>query len=436
MRLALINPPQPYLIEPQTQVPLGLLYLSAVVKRERPDIDVRVFDASLYSVEEAVERAGEADVYGFTATTLDYEAAREMAQALSKRYLGCGLIVGGPHATVFGEELQKRDNWDSVFVGESEGTILTFLDDLHDSSRQRPRARVVYVPHAPADVTKLPWPDREALDWIGGRVLTDRSQTSSINLMAARGCPYDCHFCASKTIWGRKVRWRAVEDVVDEIKAAMEKWGTAVFRFSDDNMTTSRRWTQEFCRLVKPLNIKWRLSVRVDTPPDLLNMMAEAGCTELGLGIESFDPDVLKVLDKRITPEQSLRTVEHVHNAGIGPRLLLMISTPGETYQKTVDLNIAALESVKGKFVYASSKTFVPLPGTAIWNDPDGHDITIESRDFNRYNFYVYRRSEAGGSEKVLWSPISIGGMSKAQQMENIERMTDYMETLDANADG
>lgn len=431
MRLVLVNPPQPYLIEPQTQVPLGLLYLSSVVKRDRPHVDVRVFDASPYSVEEAAGRVGPADVYGFTATTLDYAAASAMSGLLMSMYPDSRHIIGGPHATVLGGKLVQEDGWNSVFVGESELSILDFIDESAD-----PVLRPVYTPPRPADVTTLPWPDREALDWIGGRVLTDRSQTSSINLMAARGCPYDCHFCASKTIWGRKVRWRRVGEVVDEIKAAMAKWGTTVFRFSDDNMTTSRRWTQEFCRLVKPLNIKWRLSVRVDTPPDLLEQMAEAGCTELGLGIESFDPEVLKVLDKRITPEQSLRTIEHVHNAGIGPRLLLMISTPGEAYQRTVDLNIAALESVKGKFVYASAKTFVPLPGTAIWDDPSGHDVTIESRDFSQYNFYVYRRSDTGGTERVLWSPISIGGMTKAQQMENIGRMTDYMESLDANATG
>ena len=116
--------------------------------------------------------------------------------------------------------------------------------------------------------------------------------------------------------------------------------------------------------------------------------------------------------------------------------LLMMLSTPGEVYRETVDLNIEALESVKGKFVYASSKVFVPLPGTAAWNRPAEHGIQIESTDFSQYNFYMYRRSPEGETDRVIWSPISIDGMTKEQQTENIERMATYMESLDANAVG
>ncbi len=73
MELILINPPQPYLVEKHTQTPLGILYISAVVKRDRPDVDVSVCDLSDCS--EPIE-VPDADVYGYS-------------------YSSCGCITSG-----------------------------------------------------------------------------------------------------------------------------------------------------------------------------------------------------------------------------------------------------------------------------------------------------------------------------------------------------
>ena len=427
MKIVLINPPQPYLIEKRTQVPLGLLYLSAVVKRERPGHDVSVVDVSPHTQEEALEVLPEADIYGLTATTLDYSAVKRLACRLKQRHRDCMTLVGGPHPTIFAPDCLE-DGFDGVFKGEAEDSIFSFLDN--------PRRGVIVSPEHPVDITKIPRPDRDALSWVGGRVLTTAHQ-GSINIMASRGCPHNCSFCASKVMWGRRLRWRTVDDVVAEIRECIEAYGIKVFRFSDDNMVSNKRWTREFCKKVGTLGIKWRLSIRVDdVEPGILREMALAGCTEVGFGVESFDLDVLKALNKRIVPEQSIRAIRMAHEAGIGARLLLMISTPGETSQKTVDRNIDALEAIRGQFVYVSVKVFKPLPGTDIWNRPRDFGVTIDSTDFPKYNFYVYRLNDEGEKERFLWSPISIDGMTKEQQEGNIDRMCSYVESLPENADG
>jgi radical SAM superfamily enzyme YgiQ (UPF0313 family) len=430
MKIKFINPPQPYLITPKTQVPLGLLYLSSVIKRDRPNVDVELLDFSADSIDDAALKIGEADVYGFTATSLDYQTQTELMRKIRERFPRATYIVGGPHASVMFEDV-LCDGYDSVFIGETEDTILQFIDDWETM-----QVRSVYRPEKKVDLDTLPRPDRDAFPWIGGNVLT-KGAKNSVNLMASRGCPYNCTFCASETIWNRNLRWRKVEDVVAEIKECIDEYGIKVYRFSDDNMASNRRWTEKFCELVKPLDITWRLSVRVDRiDPPLLKMMSEAGCRELGLGCESFDSDVLKTLNKKIRPEQSVRAIRWCHEAGIGARILMMISTPGETYKKTVQNNYEALDSVRGKFVYLSFKIFMPLPGTAIWNFPEKFGIKIVNKDFSKYNFYVYQRDEKGDKVFSTWTPIEFDNMTPDQQMENIRSMFKLAETFPENATG
>lgn len=431
MRIALINPPQPYLLEKQTQVPLGLLYLSAVLKRDHKDIEVDPLDFSAHSVEEVVQCLEIYDVYGFTATTLDYPSVMQITKKLKECHPRSAMIIGGPHASVASSEVLE-DGFSHVFIGEAELTIKDFINDWSER-----KSKIIYRPSSLVDLESLPRPDRDSFPWLGGRVLVNKSNSSSINLMASRGCPYGCSFCASETIWKRKLRYRNVEDVVNEIKECIEKYGIRVFRFSDDNLTGNRRWMEKFCEKVTSLDVQWRLSIRVDSvSPDLFTRMRNAGCVEVGLGVESFDPRVLKVLKKKIEPEQSLQAVKMAHEAGLGARLLMMISTPGETYQSTVKRNIEALESLRGQFLYLSVKIFQPLPGSAIWKTPEKFGISIDSKDFNKYNFYAYRLNSLGRKERSLWSPISIKGMAKEQQEENIKQMLNYAENITEASDG
>ncbi len=419
MRLALISPPQPYLITHHTQVPLGLLYLSAAVKRDCPAWEVEVLDYSASPVEKAGDGIADYDVYGFTATTLDFTIAQMLRKRIAARWPNAKHIVGGPHVTAIPDDAAE---FDAVFVGEAEARLVEYLN-------AGAQGVGVYRAAGPVDMGTLPYPDREALDWLGGRVLV-REHGNSINIMASRGCPYRCAFCASQVMWPGPVRWRTPEAVIAEMRSCLEKYGVGVFRFSDDNMTSNPDWTHEFCRLVRPLDIRWRLSCRVDrVDDDLLEAMSAAGCEEMGLGIESFDQNVLDVLAKGQTVEQALTAVEKLYEAGIGARILLMVNTPGETLA-TIDRNIEALERLRGKFVYLSAKMFIPLPGTPIWDDPASFGIYIMSKELAHYNFYPYA---AGAVDKPnAWSPIRIRGMSRHEQRHNAERMFAYMEPLPA----
>lgn len=428
MRMLLVNPPQPYMIEKRTQAPLGILYLSAVIKRERKEIkDLIVLDSSIDSMKDAVfkiKNFGNFNICGFTATTLDYCLVLEMMRELKKTLKDTLFIIGGPHATACALEVIK-DGWDSVFRGESDLSILEFIDNSFKN-----KLLDIYESKRVENLDWLPYPDRDAISWLGGKVLT-RNNKSSINIMASRACSRKCTFCSSKSMWGKDVRWRTPKSVVDEIRYCIDKYNVKVFRFSDDNMISNEKWTKDFCRLVKPLKILWRMSVRVDEAKlSILHLLREAGCVELGFGVESFDRKVLKMLNKQISLEQSMRAINNAYKAGIGTRILMMINTPGETYKATVDRNIASLESVKKKFVYLSIKPLVPFPGSDIWNYPERFGVSIKTKDFSQYNMWMYSLDETGKKTSTEKSILRIHSMTEEQQNENLIRMREYTETL------
>src|SRR4030042_1065313 len=207
MRIFLVNPPQPYMIEKHTQVPLVLLYLSAIIKRDRCTEEVEVFDVSADSIEEGIAkiRKSNVDICGFTSTTLDYPTILKMVRILKLTLKNTLFIVGGSHSSACSLEVSE-DGWDAVFEGESDLSILKFLSNLASGKKDIK----IYKNERVEDLDWLPYPDRDALSWLGGKILAAGNK-SSINIMASRACPRRCIFCAGKTIWGNKVRWGSPE---------------------------------------------------------------------------------------------------------------------------------------------------------------------------------------------------------------------------------
>lgn len=321
-----------------------------------------------------------------------------------------------------------------IFTGESEYAILWVVDWLQ---RGRPVPSVI-PPWTIPDLDRLPYPDRAALGRNhGGKVLLDQRGLSTV-IMGSRGCPYNCAFCASEGMWGRKVRWRNVDDLINEIKSVVSEFGIRNFRFSDDNMTSNRPRLLEFCDKVKELDIHWRASVRVDSiDVTLLEAMKGSGCEDLSIGAESFDVEVLRAMNKHIVPDQTIEAVWRIADAGINARVLMMISTPGETYRNTVTKNIEYIEKIRGHMRSISMKTLVPLPGTTLWTAPELFNISVIDRSLEHFNFYMYERDKDGNPvETPIYSNIMIDGMTRRQQLDNIRAMREYISSLEQNNTG
>jgi radical SAM superfamily enzyme YgiQ (UPF0313 family) len=88
---------------------------------------------------------------------------------------------------------------------------------------------------------------------------------------------------------GLRYRRRPVEDVVRDIMAIKELRARPFIEFADDNTFVDKKWGKELCRALIPLKLKWftETDISVADDPELLTLMAEAGCRQVLVGLES-----------------------------------------------------------------------------------------------------------------------------------------------------
>jgi radical SAM superfamily enzyme YgiQ (UPF0313 family) len=412
MKLALTSPPTPYLVSSQAYGPLGLGCLSAYIRRELPWVEVKIVDLSSGRdmISAIIDLSGQ-DVCGWTATSLDYERVRGLARRVSRvNSNSVTHILGGAHGTALPERVDMTV-FTSIIRGEGEVALKRCLLDMRYAGKAKP----VYDPIPIPNLDALPFPDRpipEAKQLQGGAA-------QSATIMASRGCPYKCAYCGTHAMWPGRVRWRSPYNVAAEVSRLHDQ-GVTDFAFIDDNLTTNTLWLTELCRHLGDLGVRWRALSRVDRAnPSVLRLMQRSGCTEICYGVESFDQDVLDRLDKKITYKQASRAIVDAAEAGLKTRVFLMISTPGETYRRTVDRNRVGLELLDPQIGMVTLNTFMPLPGSPIWNRPRDYGVRIVETDLSKMNRYHH----GPGGENEPWSPIRIDGMTYAEQLENIREM-------------
>ncbi len=108
-------------------------------------------------------------------------------------------------------------------------------------------------------------------------------------VQTSRGCPWRCDFCASTVMLAEKYRKRPVEDVIRDIRAVMKVREHPFIEFADDNTFVDKQWSKELCRQLIPLRIKWftETDISVADDPELLDLMHDAGCRQVLIGLES-----------------------------------------------------------------------------------------------------------------------------------------------------
>lgn len=399
MKATLINPPRSYLIEPEAQAPMGLLYVAAVFEQE--GWEVQYVDLAF------TDEIPEADLYGITATSADYPDAIQVAKQLKPR--GGPIVLGGRHVTGMGGQVDEVfDCWVS---GEGEKPIRSIIAGFPNLSKG-------YVGSPIEDLDTIPFPARHLLPVQGKNVFAYGRrywEGETTCLLTMRGCPFCCAFC---TAGGEKVRYRSVDNVIAEIEHVKEAYGIREFRLSDDTFTVNRERLLRLLPRMKACNIFWRASVRArPLDPELLELMADSGCVELSYGIESGDQAVLDRVNKGVTLEQSETAMKWSKEAGITVRALMIAGLPGETPESAYK-TIEFMEKTRQYWDIAALTNFVPLPGSPIWNEPAKFGVT-KIKHIDDFNFYLWKPGPDGPVMTEIVNHIELEDLSSDEVTKN-----------------
>lgn len=366
MKILFVNPNSKFLIDDRVFPNLGLLYLSAYLKKNGYN-KVGLIDLNGSNT---LPGAIDADIVGLYSTTPQFPQALRLARKLRNinRAKDPLYVIGGPHVSGKPEDAFK--DFDIIVAGEGERAL---LDIVRKKELNYPLKEKVVRYAYEKDIDKFPFPDRELIDIKSYKFFIDSKLTTT--LITSRGCPYNCKFCANN-VWSKMLRMRSSENIFEEVRMLKNKYNYESFMFFDDTMTVDRKRMQEICNLLKNLNIIYRCFIRSDTVDRrILNLMYESGCIEVGMGIESGSQRILDTVSKGTRVEENMRVIKWCKDTGIRVKGFIIIGLPGEnseTVKETIDfLTEASLDDI-------DVTIYIPYPGSLIYKEKETFDISFK----------------------------------------------------------
>src|SRR6202022_3012776 len=157
----------------------------------------------------------------------------------------------------------------------------------------------------------------------------------SANVVASRGCPYRCNWCA-KPISGNKFQIRPARSVAAEIRELKEMYGVQHIWFGDDVFALNHHWVQDFANEIEAMHcaLPFKIQSRADLmTPTTVSGLKRAGCAEIWMGVESGSQKILNAMDKGLRVEEIVSAREHLKSADIRGCYFLQLGYPGEHWE-------------------------------------------------------------------------------------------------------
>jgi radical SAM superfamily enzyme YgiQ (UPF0313 family) len=368
---------------------LGLLTLAGMT----PD----PFEVSYHEVPDidALDELPPCDV----AAISSYSAQIRDAYTLGDRFRAAGVkvVLGGLHVTALPHE--ALEHADAVVIGEGEVSWPEVLHDLSTGSLRR----VYAADGREFDLADSPMPRFDLLD-------PDRY--NRLTIQATRGCPWRCEFCAASIRLTARYKIKPVDRVIAELHEIKRLWPHPFIEFADDNSFASRPHAKELFRALAPERVHWfsESDISIADDPELLDLMREAGCRELLIGLESPTRSGIDGVEqrrnwKRTRHDRYLEDVRRIQEHGIAVNGCFVLGLDGDG----PDVFEAVEDFVRTSGQFDVQITVMtPFPGTPLYERLQREGRLLADGAWERcslfdVNFVPQRMSADELQEGLLW---------------------------------
>jgi hopanoid biosynthesis associated radical SAM protein HpnJ len=340
--------------------------------------DSKVVDAPPHkiSIDDTVAMASDFDLLVLFTSTPGFDVDVKIATMMKTRNPNMKVCFVGPPVTVEPEKcLRASTAIDFVVRREFDHQIVDFakgkpLAELPGVSYRNENGGITHNPEGGyiENLDSLPWASK-----VYQRDLNFRNYNVPfllhpfISFYTSRGCPAMCTFCLwPQTHSGHRWRLRSVDDIVNEVRWALQNFdGLKEIFFDDDTFNYKKERTIELCRELKKLNFTWSCTSRVTTDHETLKAMKEAGCRLMIVGYESGDPQILKNIKKGATIDMARRFTKDAHSLGLIVHGDFIVGLPGET-QESIRRTIDFAKELNTETIQVSIAH--PYPGTEFYD--------------------------------------------------------------------
>ncbi|MGH9759280.1 MAG: B12-binding domain-containing radical SAM protein, partial [Blastocatellia bacterium] len=292
------------------------------------------------------KRLVSSDVVGISAITRTALQSFELARKLKEANPRIKVLLGGPHPTALPQE--SLEFGDVVITHEGDFTLPEVMHRFADDFENPSLDDVMGVAYKTADgeiklnkdrpfltseeLSSLPFPEftRNEIKYITHNVVN-----------TSRGCPFECEYCSVIDNFGRQFRFTDDDYTVELIKHTIGIKHRPIF-FGDDIFNANRGRVKRILSKILSDGIKmprWFAQVRVESAcdPEMLQLMARAGCSYVFIGLESVNDETLKLYHKHSTLAKNRIAIEEFHKFGIRVHGMFVLGSDADTTETIKD---------------------------------------------------------------------------------------------------
>ena len=328
--------------------PQGIAYLAATLLKYGHDVEIYAQDIHHYPESHLTEKLNNEyyDIVGlsFIGGYYEYRKAVKISDAINKSKQRPFYVMGGFGPSPDPDYFLRKMNADCVVMGEGEVTIIDLIEHLENKKDLKHVMGISYRidnqtfknPSRPLieDIDSIPMPayhlfniEHYRLERMPNCLNTD----FVMPVLSGRGCTFTCNFCYRMD---KGFRGRSNESILEEVAFLQKEYRINYIAFSDELLMSSIGRTISLCQAIidSGLKFKWYCNGRLNyAKPKVLKLMKEAGCVFINYGIESYDNEMLKIMDKILTTKQIEEGIKATLNEGISPGFNIIFGNIGET---------------------------------------------------------------------------------------------------------
>jgi len=314
------------------------------------------------------------------------------------------IVLGGGYPTIFPERCLKEHDINDVAIGEGESTFLHILNKynnhidkgysekfpFHGYGTINSNKEIVIVPRNGhfLDLKELPLP---AWDCLNLEKYFKNSGDKILFFEGSRGCPFRCTFCSTYLVWGRNIRYKNVDNLIDEIMQIKKKFPEVVLEYQDDNKAFSKEWFKTFINKMHDhrLKINEYICLSINTlDEEIIDLLAKIGVKKIGLAIESGSSQMQRQIKKNIDFDKARKMISYIKKKNYQTEINWMIGFPNETLEQINEtFNLAReLKSDRNQFYIT-----LPFPGTELFETAKKENLF--NFDVNKVSNFDFRSS-------------------------------------------
>lgn len=343
---------QTYGMERHYVMPMGILYVSAYVKRSGVanvhTLNLNHVQGTEYDILERYIRENHIDFMGIGGLSGEYFDLARIVGYVDKIdprviiQVGGGIMTADPEVT-----MKAMPDVDFGIIGEGEQTSVELLDALASGSdisvvdgliyREGEMFRFTGRRKEIDDLDTLPFPDYEGFNY--GEYLkhnpdlSDVGKTySQVSVIGGRSCRYNCTFCFHPS--GSRYRQRSLDSIFSEIDYLVNKYPISYIALREELFATDNERVRQFCERVEAYDFDWSIQLRVDSiNRELVDILKDTRCRYVFVGVESANDKVLKSMRKGITLSQIEKALGMLRKVGLNSRSGVIFGDSAETWE-------------------------------------------------------------------------------------------------------